>query len=165
LKRQGQVVLVAGFAVIAGEVKRLSDRSMRATKEVNASISTVFSSIDSVSKQVEFGLHGTENAVTEVRASEKNILNMVTLGKNVQMAMQSILEQTKVTAKLADNIGVATRQEKTAGNQMFQTMLEIKAVTAQTLSSVQHSEEVTIKLSSLAFDLKQSAGNFKLAND
>jgi methyl-accepting chemotaxis protein len=81
------------------------------------------------------------------------------------MAMQSILEQTKVTAKLADNIGVATRQQKTAGNQMFQTMLEIKAVTAQTLSSVQHSEEVTIKLSSLAFDLKQSAGNFKLAND
>lgn len=151
------------FAIIAGEVKRLADRSVMATKEVRKSLEGIAQAVERSSQSATIGLSEAELATSEARYSDRTLQTLSELSGQVKMAARVIVDYIEGTATLAINIGAATQQQQEASQQMLQTMLSIEAVTAQNLSSIRQGEVATQQLSLSALEMEHSADAFKLA--
>lgn len=150
------------FAVIAGEVKQLADRSLVATKQVRASLGGISSAVERASISATEGLQEAAQAVSEAGDSDKALLALTALSQQIKEAALDIVDYIEGTAALATHIGVATQQQQVASQQMLETMVQIEAVTAQTLSSVRQSENATQRLNLSARELENSADAFRL---
>ncbi len=151
------------FAVIAGEVKRLANNSVEATKEVRRSIAGITRAVERSSQSASEGVRQAEKATNEASQSDSTLLTLTELSQEVKTAARAIVSHIDQTATLATGIGVATQQQQIASQQVLQTMLSIEAVTAQNLSSVRQGDAATQQLSSSARQLEHSANVFKLA--
>jgi methyl-accepting chemotaxis protein len=150
------------FSVIASEVKQLSDRSMQATEEVRAALAGIAQAVEEANLRAEEGLREAEEAVIEAGTADKALLELTTLSVEVKAAAHDILGEVQNTASLSANIGIATRQQQVSSHQMLEKMLQIEAVTSQTLSATRQGEAVTYQLNQTARELETSATKFKL---
>jgi methyl-accepting chemotaxis protein len=150
------------FSVIAQEVKKLADRSVKATKQVRGALGGIALAVGRVSQSAANGLTEAEKAVRDSAVSNQVLVNMASLTEQVREAVQEIVVQAKDSAKLASIIGVVTRQQQSSSNIMLEKMLEIEIVTAQTLTVVKQGEIVTYQLRASAQELEQSADALRL---
>jgi methyl-accepting chemotaxis protein len=151
------------FAVIAAEVKRLADRSLGATKEVKTALESLAQAVEAANRQAQHSLTVAEYVTAEAAQTDDVLLALTSLSGQVSTASQVIVREVQGTVSLTNNIGAAVRQQQIASHQMLEKMLEIKAVTTQTLSSLREGEVATAELDHAAHRLESSANNFKLA--
>jgi methyl-accepting chemotaxis protein len=137
-----------GFAVVADEVRKLAERTTKATKEIAAMIEAI---------QGE-----TKNAVQAMEQGNRN----VKIGVDKTSASGTALKEI---IRMAEEVGQMISQIATAAGQQSSATVEINANLSQISSSVQASASAATQtaractgLSSLALDLHNLVGQFKL---
>ncbi len=140
-----------GFAVVADEVKKLSERTSNATQEIQEMINKI--------------QRDTKDVVSSINAGNE----VVQRGKDsAQKAGEAILNIVNTTNKVVDEIAqVATASEEqsiTAG-QIAQNIEMINNVASETLIAIQHMAGAIDGLNQLIENLKVSVGSFQLDGD
>lgn len=137
-----------GFAVVADEVRRLAERTGKATGEITDMIK------------------GIQSDSTRAVASMDDAAKLVEVGKSLaNNAGQSLDQITAVAQRVMDminQIATATEQQSAAAEEISKNMEHISAVTKETASGAGQSATAAEHLSRQAEDLKRIVAQFKV---
>lgn len=134
-----------GFAVVAGEVRRLAEESVEATAKIKGLIDEIQSE--------------TNSTIMATEESTKEVSHGVELATNAQSALESILEVVAENTTAANEISVATQQQKSASEQVVISMTNISEASKQqsngarqTAAAIEQLNQATVKLRDSLFD-------------
>ncbi|MAX22972.1 MAG: chemotaxis protein [Phycisphaeraceae bacterium] len=137
-----------GFAVVADEVRKLADRTTKATDEVAKSITAIQ---DETKLAVERMGRGTDQVANGVeRASEAG------------ESLKKIVESSKTAAEMIQSIAAAAEQQSTASTQVANNIEHISSFTRQSSEGASQAAEASGQLSSKAEQLQNLVKQFKI---
>ena len=137
-----------GFAVVADEVRKLADRTTKATEEVADSIRAI--------------QNETENAVERMQSGTEQVAKGVELAGQAGAALREIVGGTRDVSSLVQSIAAGAEQQSSASEEVSRNADAIKAVTQQATEGANQSAAASAQLSSKAESLQQLLGAFKL---
>jgi methyl-accepting chemotaxis protein len=98
-----------GFAVVADEVRKLAERTSRATKEIAAMIESVQAEARSAVEAIELGTHDVGIGVEKTAASGATLLEIIRMSEQVGTTISHIAttatEQSSTTVEINSRIG------------------------------------------------------------
>lgn len=178
-----------GFAVVADEVRKLAERSVKATKEIAGLIINIQRGTTVAVQSMEIGTREVENGVQIAQKAGKflsEIVYMVDMTgegiEGVMVMIQEVLDGSREVAKAVDNVAAITEENTAATEEMsasaHQVNLSMQNITAVTEESSAAAEEVSASteemtatteeiaasaesLSEMAKQLKDLVGRFK----
>jgi methyl-accepting chemotaxis protein len=137
-----------GFSIVAAEMRRLAENVMESTKEIKNLIT-----------EIREATHAAKEAADsnrrEAGEGEK-------LGGAAIASVSGILSGTQETSDAARVIHLATQQQRTATEQVVQSMGEIEEVTRQAQSGSRQATGAAAELTKLAERLAQLVKRFKV---
>ncbi len=137
-----------GFAVVADEVQRLAERSINATKQIEALVKTI---------QAD-----TNEAVTSMEASTSGVVKGAKLAEDAGEALKEIESVSEYIADLTGKIaGSAQKQSEEAAN-IKDTMSVIQEITNQTSEGTHQTANSIGQLADLSDQLQKSVAGFRL---
>jgi len=128
------------FSIVAGEVKRLAERTADATGQIKNLVDAIQKATNGTIMLTEEGSKGVD------RASE--------LVARVADALQEISRMVHETTAAAREIKFSTQQQTTASEQMAETIAEVRDVAAQVAVSTKETTQAIAELTALAERLK-----------
>ncbi|MCL1889451.1 MAG: methyl-accepting chemotaxis protein [Desulfovibrionaceae bacterium] len=129
-----------GFAVVADEVRKLAEKTMVATSDVNKSVSALQAEVgENIS--LTNGMMQLTRAATEL--ADKSGRSLARIVDNAEHAVDEVL-----------SISDATTEQARTSNIMASAMNEIKSMARQSVSNMSESEAFVEELSNLAAELK-----------
>lgn len=131
------------FAIVAQEVRRLAERTVEATRQINGLIKEIQKATNSTIMMTEEGTKAVDSAAAMV--------------DKVQLSFGSILELVEETARSAKEITFSTQQQTSACEQMAETMTEVRDVTQQVAGSAQETERAITEIIALTDKLQTLA--------
>jgi len=138
-----------GFAVVADEVRALAERTTRATKEIGEMIKAIQNETGGAVASMELGVQEVEKGMESSRKSGdalQNILNAINeVTTQIHQIATAAEEQTAVTGEISSNIHM------------------INDVVSETARGAHETAGAAAHLSTLASELQQIVGRFKLA--
>ena len=135
-----------GFAVVADEVRKLAERTGKATQEISAMIAIIQSE--------------TKLAVDGMRAGAAQVGEGVNLVHSSQEALQRIKDEMDDTIRRVDEISHASVEQQAAMTQLAQNVEQVAAMTEQNVSVVAHTDVMVSRLSSIVERMEKSVNQF-----
>lgn len=137
-----------GFAVVADEVRKLAERTRKATTEISGMIQSIQSETKGAVAAMEIGV-GEVAQGSEKAAESGN-------------ALAEILERiNQVTAQI-NEVAKAADKQTTTTQEISSNMHQITGVVAKTSSGARETTKAADQLSDLARDLDKIVGQFKV---
>jgi methyl-accepting chemotaxis protein len=137
-----------GFAVVAAEVRRLAERTSRATQEISQSVRAIQA--------------GTAEVVEAMRASMTHVESGVGSARSAGDALASILKGSEAVQIMVTQIASASTQQSYATESVNANVNEISRISERTTNSAARAVDACGRLSGLAADLNQLVGSFKV---
>ena len=137
-----------GFAVVADEVRKLAERTTKATKEIGDMI-----------REIQ---KDTRSAVSSMDQGTSQVGQGVELANKTGEALANIHSMINATAGMIQQIANATEEQSTATRQMAGDLESMTQTTRQTSSGVFQSAKACHDLCVLAGDLQRLVGTFKV---
>jgi methyl-accepting chemotaxis protein len=137
-----------GFAVVADEVRKLSERTGTSAREIAEMIGTV---------QAE-----TESAVERMNAVAQEMSAGVELVQNVGVSLQTIDARTQETTTLAGQIAVAVKEQKVASEDIARRLESIAQSAEQNSALTGNNRDVARNLRQCAGELQAQIGRFRI---
>lgn len=137
-----------GFSIVAAEMRRLAENVMESTKEIKNLITEIREATHAAKEASD----GNKRMAAE---GEK-------LGGNAMTSVSGILSGIQETSDAARVIHLATQQQRTATEQVVQSMSEIEEVTRQAQSGSKQATGAAAELTKLAERLADLVKRFKL---
>jgi methyl-accepting chemotaxis protein len=137
-----------GFAVVADEVRKLAERTTKATKEIGDMI-----------RQIQ---QDTRNAVSSMDQGTNQVGQGVELANKTGEALSKIHSMVNATAGMIQQIASAAEEQSTATRQIASDLESMTQTTRQTTSGVCQSAKACHQLSLLAGDLQKLVRSFKV---
>ncbi len=137
-----------GFAVVADEVRKLADRTTKATEEIAGSIKAI---------QVE-----TTDAVERMTTGTEQVKRGVELATGAGVSLQQIVDSAKDVATMIQSIAAAAEEQSAASEQVSRNVESISAVTRQSAEGATQAAAAATQLSSKAEQLRRLVGQFRL---
>lgn len=106
-----------GFAVVADEVRRLAERSSKATKEIAQLIATV--------------QKGTEKAVEAMEAGAKEVEEGSALASEARRALEDIKKNVETSAERIQQIATAAREMQEASAEAVKSTEAVSSITEE----------------------------------
>ncbi|MFW5682845.1 MAG: HAMP domain-containing methyl-accepting chemotaxis protein [Phycisphaeraceae bacterium] len=138
-----------GFAVVADEVRKLADRTTKATEEIAQSITAI---------QAETG-----QAVQRIEQGTTKVEEGVDLAQQAGQSLTAIVEGSQTVNSMIQSIATAAEEQSSAAEQIARNVESITAVTQEATQGAQQAATAANQLSSKADQLQQLVGQFKLA--
>jgi methyl-accepting chemotaxis protein len=138
------------FGVIANQVKSLADRSLEATRDVKQVITEVQGAVASSVLAAE---EGKKESVRAVEKSYRAGLVIGELGKLVEEtaeANREIVQAIEGVHQLAEEIGLATKQQESASGQIVMTMRQIGEVARESATASHQLQETVETLQTMS---------------
>ncbi len=137
-----------GFAVVADEVRKLAERTTKATKEIADTI-----------KNIQVGVLDANNSMGSAQSS-------VTLGMKltdeVSIALNEIMDSTEAVTDLASQVSAASEELSSTSEQISKSIENINSVTNESASGVQQVARAAEDLSRLTENLQNLVMKFKI---
>jgi methyl-accepting chemotaxis protein len=130
-----------GFAVVADEVRKLAEKTMSATKEVEESIQAIQSSTHMNTESVSRAVKSVEEASEQARKSGE--------------ALDSIVELAKNTADQVSSIATASEEQSSASEEINRALEEVNNIASGTAESMAESVKAIQELSRQAGNLQK----------
>jgi methyl-accepting chemotaxis protein len=140
-----------GFAVVAAEVRRLAERTSRATGEVDQMVRDIQS--------------GTAEVVEAMRSSMSHVESGVGTARSAGEALASIIQGAEALQKMVTQIATASTQQSSATQSVNTNLNEISNIIEHTTNSSARSVVACDRLSNLAADLNELVGSFKVRDE
>ena len=137
-----------GFAVVAAEVRKLSERARASTKQIQGIVT-----------EIQAEMRATTAATAE---GAEEVLNGVALARDVVTVLERISEMADETTTAAREISNASQQQRTASAEIVGAMSDVAGVTEQAAVGSRDAAQAAASLSSLADDLRQSIARFSV---
>lgn len=136
-----------GFAVVADEVRKLADRTTKATEEVVQSITAIRGE--------------TTQAVARIEKGTATVEEGVSLAQQAGTSLFSIVDQSKNVSQMICSIAAATEEQSAASEQVIRSVEQIAQVTRQSADASNLSAEAANDLSQRAEELLSIVAQFK----
>ena len=137
-----------GFAVVADEVQRLAERSINATKQIEALVKTI---------QAD-----TNEAVTSMEASTSGVVKGAQLAEDAGEALKEIESVSEYIADLTGKIASSAQKQSDEATNIKDTMSVIQEITNQTSEGTHQTANSIGQLADLSDQLQKSVAGFRL---
>ncbi len=137
-----------GFAVVAAEVRKLAERTGRATQEISSMIELIQSD--------------TRQAVDGMRAGAAQVEDGVGLVHAAQTALQRIKDEMDDTIQRVNEISHASSEQQEAMTQLAQNVEQVATMTEQNVAVVNQTEGLVHKLTAMVDRMNKSARQFSI---
>ncbi len=137
-----------GFAVVADEVQRLAERSINATKQIEALVKTI---------QAD-----TNEAVTSMEASTSGVVKGAQLAEDAGEALKEIESVSEYIADLTGKIATSAQKQSEEAANIKDTMSVIQEITNQTSEGTHQTANAIGQLADLSDQLQKSVAGFRL---
>lgn len=137
-----------GFSVVAGEVRKLSEKTTLSTKE-----------IEKVVKQVKLQTNDVVSIMEEVT---QRVNKGIQLTNNAGIALEKIVESSEELLFTMEQISVSTEQNSSTTKLIAKNILEIDSVSNKAVNDISTINKSASNLNNLILDLKEIAMKFKL---
>jgi len=136
-----------GFAVVADEVRKLADRTTKATEEIAGSITAIQ---DETTAAVDTMTAGTERVKAGVQQAGK-----------AGESLSAIVDQAGSVSGMINTIAASAEEQSAASTQISQNIQSIKSVADQNAQAVTQSATAATELSQKAENLQAMVAEFK----
>jgi methyl-accepting chemotaxis protein len=140
-----------GFAVVADEVRKLAERTTKATKE----IATMIKSIQS----------DTSGAVASMDIGTKEVENGVEMALKAGEALKEIVNMVQNVSDMISQIATASEEQSAAIEQISTSIEAIASITKESATGTQQSSKACKELNRLVIDMTRLVGQFKLPEE
>lgn len=130
-----------GFAVVADEVRKLAEKTMNATKEVETSVS----SIQNVSK----------DNVLAMGKMDETVLACSQKAEEAGKALKRIVEMSQNTLAQVEAIATASEEQSSASEQITRSTEEINRISEETSQAMREASAAVSELAKLAQELRR----------
>ncbi|MFK7789060.1 MAG: methyl-accepting chemotaxis protein [Phycisphaeraceae bacterium] len=137
-----------GFAVVADEVRKLADRTTKATEEIGGSIQTI---------QTETG-----TAVEKMNAGTEEVTIGVEKAEQAGDALRQIVTSAQDVSSMVQSIAAAAEEQSAASEEVSRNIEQIASVTRETSEGTSQAAQAATELSQRAETLQQLVGQFKI---
>lgn len=137
-----------GFAVVADEVRKLAERTTKATKEIGDMI-----------RQIQ---QDTRGAVDSMQQGTQKVSGGVELVNKTGEALTRIVQMVSESADMIRQIAVASEEQSVATQQIATDIENVAKVTRESASGANESAKASHDLSQLAVELQGIVGAFKV---
>ena len=137
-----------GFAVVADEVRKLAERTAKATKEIAQMIQGI---------QVE-----TKAAVEKMKSGTEQVEKGVEATGKAGESLRQIILAAEGVGDIVSQIATAAGQQSNATEQVNSSMEQINNLAAESAEGIQQSAQACQQLAGLALDLKKTVEKFKI---
>jgi methyl-accepting chemotaxis protein len=137
-----------GFAVVADEVRKLADRTTKATEEIAGSIQAI---------QTE-----TSAAVEKMNVGTQRVAEGAQLADQAGEALMAIVTGSREVAGMIQSIAAGSEEQSAAAEQIARNVESINAVSQQAAEGASQAAAAAAQLSAKSEQLQQLVGQFKL---
>lgn len=139
-----------GFAVVADEVRKLAERTTKATKEIGDMI-----------RQIQ---HDTKGAVSSMEEGTQKVAGGVALVNKTGEALAKIAEMVTQTSDMIRQIAVAAEEQSVATQHIAGDLENVAKVSKESAGGAAESAKASHDLSMLANELQAIVGSFKITS-
>ncbi len=140
-----------GFAVVADEVRKLAERTTKATKEIATMI-----------KQIQAD---TKGAVVSMEEGTKEVASGIDLADKAGKSLHQLETISQEVTDKVTQIAAASEQQSTASEQISKNVEGISTVTQETASATQQIARTAEDLNRLTENLQQLIERFQLGEE
>jgi methyl-accepting chemotaxis protein len=140
-----------GFAVVADEVRKLAERTTKATKEIAQMIETV---------QQE-----TNTAVGQMQSGTKQVEAGVATTTKAGASLNEIISAAQQVGDMISQIATAATQQTSTAGEITANVEKIAKITQESATGAQQSAQACEELSNLALDLQALISRFKVGDE
>ncbi len=137
-----------GFAVVADEVRKLADRTTKATEEIAGSIKAI---------QTE-----TQDAVARMNAGTEQVTRGVDRATEAGQSLQQIVTSATEVSGMIQSIAAAAQQQSAASEQVSRTVQSIGAIAAQAEEGANQAAEAVTGLAQRSANLQSMLSRFRI---
>jgi methyl-accepting chemotaxis protein len=137
-----------GFAVVADEVRKLAERSSKATREIAEMIKKI---------QIE-----TKNSVNSMQIGVAKVDEGVKLAEDAKTALSAIVEASERAVDMVQRIAVAAEEQSSAVEEVSQNTENVANIVKRSLDSISQIKEAADLLKQTAEEMKNTIGFFKI---
>ena len=137
-----------GFAVVADEVRKLAERTAKATQEIGDMI-----------RQIQ---KDTQGAVASMEEGTQKVVSGVTLANKTGEALATIADRVTETADMIEHIAVAAEEQSVATQEIAADLENVARVSKESAGGATESARASHDLSLLAAELQNIVSNFKV---
>lgn len=136
-----------GFAVVADEVRKLAEKTMASTAEVDKAILDIQSSTGKSIAQVDVAAKAIDDATLLVNQSGEALLEIVRMAEG--------------TADQVDAIATAVEEQSSTSEEINKSVAEINTIAGRTAQAMQESTKAIEELAHQAFALEKLVEEIK----
>jgi PAS domain S-box-containing protein len=140
-----------GFSVVAEEIRKLAERSARATRDVG-------NLIKSIQSETREALSAMEIGMREVTGGSK-------LAGEAGRALQDISEAVRQSAELMEEISAASEEQARVTRNLAAAMQTISSITLETSAGAHETAQTIHGMVGLSEQLNKAISQFKVKND
>ena len=136
-----------GFAVVADEVRSLSERTSQSTKDVTYKVHNI--------------QQAAESTVGAIQRGSEEVVKGVSLANEARQALDVIVETSVRTEEMVQSIASATEEQSSAVDEVTQSLEGIAGITRESVASTQKIKQSVGDLSKQASELRGHIAFFK----
>ncbi len=138
-----------GFAVVADEVRKLAERTTKATKEIEVMI-----------KKIQ---KDTNEAVSSMKQGTDEVDRGKELANKAGEVLVDIIKGAEKTSDIVAQVAAASEEQSTTAEQISKNIEAITTVTQQTAQGIQQIARSSENLNRLTENIEKFIGKFKLS--
>jgi methyl-accepting chemotaxis protein len=140
-----------GFAVVADEVRKLAERTTKATKEIGDMIKKIQKDTGGAVKSMELGTAEVEKGIQFAEKSGKSL--------------NEIIVSATAVVDVINQVAAASEEQSSAAEQISKSIEGISSVTQQSAAGIQQIARASGDLNNLTVNLQNLVEQFKINND
>ncbi len=137
-----------GFAVVADEVRKLAERTTKATKEIATMIRQIQSD--------------TEGAVVSMQQGTEEVEKGKALAEKAGQSLKEIITGAQDVVDMSTQVAAASEEQSSAAEQISKNIESISSVTQQSAAGVQQIARAAEDLNRLTLNLQELVSRFKI---
>lgn len=140
-----------GFAVVADEVRKLAERTSKATGEIAGMITQI--------------QKDTGHAVESIKSGTNEVQNGKGLVEKAGSSLEAIIKSTNEVVEVVTQVAAASEEQSTTAEQISRNIEAISSVTNETASGIQQMANASDDLNRLTEQLQNLISQFRLSSD
>ncbi|GMU94910.1 methyl-accepting chemotaxis protein [Ignavibacterium album] len=137
-----------GFAVVADEVRKLAERTTKATKEIA-------SMIKQIQKDTKWAVEAMNEGKTEVEKGREK-------AEQAGRSLEKIIVESERVVDIISQVAAASEQQSSASEQISKSLEAISNVTHQSAAGIQQIARAAEELNNLTLNLQNLVSAFKI---